>query len=172
MPPRRWGGGHVAQAPQLSQRPRATRRQVGVRALRQAARRPDEVRQARVPRLHPGAGHPGAVTDQEACPVVDEGREGFCGPVGMHHGERRCVTDQHPQPLACVREKPGRFIKVIDGSMACLRGDGQGVGLNRLHDTVQDFLDGSQAEGARAAPRRKRFAPYVGRCHPSQPAPP
>ena len=79
--------------------------------------------------------------------LVDEGREGFFGPVGMNHVERRCVTDHHPQPLECVREKPGRFINVIDGSMACLRGDGQVVWLNRLYDAVQDFLDGSQADG-------------------------
>ena len=69
FPPRWWGRGHVAQALQLCQRPRATRRQFGVLALRQAARRPDEVRQARLPGLHPVAVHPVAVTDQDACPA-------------------------------------------------------------------------------------------------------
>ena len=98
-------------------------------------------------RLHPGAVHTVAVADQDPCPVVDEGCEGFFGPVGMNHIERRCVTDHHPQPLERVREKSRRFINVIDGSVPCLRGDGKVVWRKSLCNTVENFLDGPQADG-------------------------
>src|SRR5215831_740655 len=99
LPACRWGRGHMTQPLQLCQRPRATRRQFGVLALCQAPRRPDEVRQARLPCLSPVAVHSITVTDQDPYPVVDEGREGCFGAVWVDHVERHRVTGHDPQPL-------------------------------------------------------------------------
>ena len=87
---------------------------------RQAPHAPDEVGQAGLPRLNLVLVHLVAVTDENARPVVDESREGFFGPAEMNQVERCGVTDHHPEPLECVREKPGRFIYVVDGRMTWL----------------------------------------------------
>ena len=107
----------------------------------------DEMGQAGLPRLHPVAVHSVAVTDQDASPVVDEGGKGVFRPVGMNHVERRRVTDHHPQPLERAREKPGRFIDVVDHRVTHLRGNRCIVRLDGLGHAVEHFLDGSQADG-------------------------
>src|SRR5262245_61060185 len=71
--------GHMTQPLQLDQRPRTTSGEVGLLAFCQAPCRPDEVRQARLPRLHPVLVYSVAVTHQDAGPVVDEGCESFFG---------------------------------------------------------------------------------------------
>src|SRR5262245_42778348 len=62
--------GHMTQPLQLDQRPRTTSGEVGLLAFCQAPCRPDEVRQARLPRLHPVLVYSVAVTHQDASPVV------------------------------------------------------------------------------------------------------
>ena len=42
---------------------------------------------------------------------------------GMNHVQRRCLTDHYPQPLEPVRQKPRRFINVVDRCVAHLRGN-------------------------------------------------
>src|SRR5438552_14108493 len=91
-PTRGWGGGHMAQALQLSQRPGTTSREVWLGPCRQATGGADEVCQAGLSCLHPALVHAIAITDQEPFPVVDQGREGFFGPMRMNHVERHRVT--------------------------------------------------------------------------------
>src|SRR5262252_7667117 len=78
-----WGGSHMTEPLQLRQSPGSTGRHVWVRTLRQAPRCPDEVRQTRLPRLHPMLVHAVAVTHQDACPVVDEGCKSLFGTAWM-----------------------------------------------------------------------------------------
>jgi hypothetical protein len=42
----------------------------------------------------------------------------------MEHVEAGRVADYHLQPLEGVREKPGRFIEVVDARTARVRGNG------------------------------------------------
>ena len=143
---RGWGRGHMTQTLQLRQRPRTTRRQLGVLALRQAPRRPDEVRQACLPRLHPVLVHAVAVTDQDACPVVDEGCEGFFGPVGMNHVERHPLTGHHPEPMQGMHTEPRGFIDIVDRGLPCLRRYRHIIRLDGLGYPIEDLLDGPQAD--------------------------
>ena len=147
LPPRGWGFGHRTETPQLRQRPGATGSELWTLPLGQAPCRADEVRQTRLPRRDPGLVHPIAITDQDTCPVVNQGSEGLLRPVGMDHGESHGVADHHPQPVQGVREQPGRFIAVVDARTARVRGNGSVMRLDGLRDPVQHFLDGSQADG-------------------------
>ena len=106
-------------------------------SLCQAPGGADEMGQAGLPRLHPALVHPVAITDQDARPVVDEGCKGFFGAVGMNHVERHRVTDHHPEPLQRMREKPWRFIDVVDEGMPRLRGNRCVVRLDGLSHAVE-----------------------------------
>src|SRR4029450_1587861 len=76
---RRRSRGHMTEALEFRQRPRPASGQVRGLALRQAPRRPDKMRQARLPGRDPPSIHPIAITDQDPLPIVDEGGEGFFG---------------------------------------------------------------------------------------------
>ena len=140
FPARGWGRGPRTETWQLGERPCATGRHIGIVPSCQAPGRPDEMGQAGLPRLHPMAIHAVTVTDEEACPGVDEGGTGFVGPMGMQHGQRRGVTDHHPQPLERVREKPGRFIDRVDHCVTHLRGNRRVVWLNGLGQRDQGLF--------------------------------
>ena len=79
--------------------------------------------------------------------TLNEGGKGFFGPVGMKHGQRRWVTDPHPQPPEPAIEDPGRFIDVVDRCVTHLSGNSPVVGLNGLGDAVEHLLESSQADG-------------------------
>jgi len=79
--------------------------------------------------------------------TLNEGGKGFFGPVGMKHGQRRWVTDPHPQPPEPAIEDPGRFIDVVDPCVAPLRGNSHVVRLNDLGNAVEHCLDSPQADG-------------------------
>src|SRR4029450_10322931 len=96
---RGWSFGHMAESLQLGKRPSSTGSQLRVLAFRQAPGRADEMRQTRLPHLHPVLVHPVAVTDQDPLPVVDEGSEGFFGATRMDHIEGDPSTRHHPEPL-------------------------------------------------------------------------
>src|SRR4029450_260903 len=121
FPPRRRGCSHMAQALQLRQHPRATCRQLSVLALCQAPRRPDEVRQARLPRLYPVLVHTVAVTDQDPGPIVNQGSKGFFGAAWMDHVECHPVTGHHPEPMQRMHTEPRGFIDIVDRGLPCLR---------------------------------------------------
>ena len=146
LPARGWGCGHMTETLQLGERPCPTGRYLGIVPGCQAPGRPDEMGQAGLPRLHPMAIHAVAVTDQDASPVVDEGRQGFFGPVGMNQVQRGGVTDHHPQPLEGVREKPGRFINGVHRGVPHLRGNRAVVRLHGLGHPVKHLLDRPQAD--------------------------
>jgi len=135
----------MTQALELGQRPGTTGRQIGMLALRHAACRTDQVRQAGLAASDPGVVHAVASADEDACPVVDEGRTGCCGPVGMQHGERRGVTHDPPQPLQGAGEKPRGFIAIIDWGLARLRGNGVIMRRDGLRDAVSALLHGAEA---------------------------
>jgi len=137
----------MTQPLQLRQGPGPTGRQVGMGTGCQPSGTADEVSQARLPRLDPVLVHTVAVTDQDAGPVVDKGGQSFLGPMGMDHVERCRLTHHHPQPLECMRQKPGRLIDVVDRGVARLRGNRQVVRLDGLGHAVEDFLNGPQADG-------------------------
>src|SRR5713101_7425431 len=82
FPTRGWGRGHMTETLQLGERPCATGRQIGIAPGCQAPCAADEMGQAGLPCLPPMAIHAVAVTDEDACPVVDEGGKGFFGPMG------------------------------------------------------------------------------------------
>src|SRR5215510_8105437 len=147
LPARGWSRGHMTETLQFGECPGPTGRQVGMIPCCQTPGTADEMGQARLPRLDPVAVHAIAVTDQDACPVVNEGSKGLFRPVGMNHVEGRGVTDHHPQPLERMGEKPGRFIDVVDWGVPCLPRDREVGGLDWLGDAVQDFLDAPQADG-------------------------
>ena len=142
----RWGCSHMTETLQLGECPCPTGRQVGIVPCGQPPGAADEMGQAGLPRLDPVAIHTVAVTDQDACPVVDEGGKGFLGPVGMNQGQGGGVTDHHPQPLACVGQKPGRFINIVHSGLPCLCSNSAIVRRDGLCDPVKDLLDGSQAD--------------------------
>ena len=130
-----------------AQRPGTTGREVWLGPCRQATGGADEVGQAGLACLHPALVHAIAIADQEPLPVVDQGREGFFGPVGMNHVERHRVTGHHPQPLQRVGEEPRGFINVVDRSPAGVQRNRVIVRGDRLRHPVEHLLDRSQAQG-------------------------
>src|SRR5262245_7685801 len=137
-----WGMSHLAEPPQLRQRPRSTGRQLRRLALRQTQRRADEVRQARLPRLHPVLVHAVAVTHQDTCPVVDEGCKGLFGAAWMDHVECYPLTGHHPEPTQGMHTEPRRFIDIVDRGLPCLRRYCHIIRVDGLGHPIQDLLDG------------------------------
>jgi hypothetical protein len=140
-------GGHVAEPLQLGERPGPTGGKLRMLTLRQAPGRANQVRQARLPVRDPGLIHAIAITDQHACPVVNQGSEGFLGAARMDHVEGYAIAHHHPQPLEGVGEKPGCFVDVVDRSLTCLRRNRCIMRLDSVGDAVEHLLDGSQADG-------------------------
>lgn len=137
----------MTQPLQLGERPRATRGKVRLLALRHAPRRSDERGHARLPGLSPPLIPPVAIAAQDPRPVVDESCEGFFGAAWMDPVERHSLTDHHPEPGQRMRAPPCGFINRADEGMPCLRGNGAVVRLDSLSHAVEDFLEGSQADG-------------------------
>src|SRR5918912_1586539 len=153
LPACRGSGSHMAEPLQLDKRPGPTGGQLSVLTLRQAPGRADQVCQARLSARNPVLIHPVAITDEDTGPVVDEGGKGLFRSTGMNHVERCRVTHHHPQPLECMRQKPGCLINVVDQRAARLRGNRGVVRLDGLGHSVEDLLNGPQADGhAQRAP--------------------
>src|SRR5215510_13485992 len=89
-PPLPTGGGsssHVAEPLQLGKRPSPTGGKLCLLTLRQAPGRADEMRQARLPVRDPSLIHAIAIANQQACPVVNQGSEGFLRAARMNQVE-------------------------------------------------------------------------------------
>ena len=147
LPAGRWGGGHMTETLQLGQCPGSTGRYVGMRPFRQTPGRPDEMGHARLPGLDPPLIYAIAITDQEPCPVVDEGGKGFFGATWMDHIESHPLTGHHPEPLQRVATIPGRFINIVDQCLPRLLSNDRIVRGDGLGHPIQDFLDGPQTDG-------------------------
>src|SRR5262252_300165 len=80
-------GRHMTEALEFRQSPRAAGSQIRMRALRQAPRCPDEMRQACLALGHPGLVDPIAITDEEPGPIINQVSKGSFGALGVDHIE-------------------------------------------------------------------------------------
>ena len=147
LPTRRRRFGHVAHPLQLFERPRPTGRQLPIAFFGQAAGGANEMRQTGLAPVHPVLIHPVPVTDQEARPILDQGKKGLFGAVGMHQEQRRRLGGHAPEPLQGVVAKPRGFIDVAHGGGARHPGHGLIMGQDGVRGPIEHLLDGAQTDG-------------------------
>jgi hypothetical protein len=116
-------------------------------SLGQAPSTSDEMGQTGLALGHPGLIDAIAITDEDAIPVVNEGQEGRLGTARVDTIEGRLWRGHDPEPLEMALTKPGWIIDVPHRGMAHDTGNGFIGGLESQRDTVDDFLDGPQADG-------------------------
>ena len=86
-----------------------------------------------------------AIADQDALPVLDQGRKGLFGAMGVNQIERDGLGGQGPQPLQGIVAIPGRLINVAHGGLPGEGGNGFVVGHDGLRNPVDHLLHGPQA---------------------------
>jgi hypothetical protein len=90
-----------------------------------------------------------AITDQDACPVLDEVEKGRFGALGMNEIEGHGIGGHGPQPLQGVLTVPQRFVNVANWRLASEAGNGCIMGRDGVRGAIDELLDGPKADGHR-----------------------